>query len=80
MIVSSENVKRFLLEVIEQAAFPGKMVEFVAAVKAEITNANVEMDEAYRHRVEREFIEAMQGKGVDVAVFEEYRRQISQGD
>lgn len=77
MIVSSENVKRFLLEVIEQAAFPGKMVEFVAAVKGEISAA--EIDDAYRRRVEMEFIAAMQNKGVDAAVFEEYRRQISQG-
>ncbi len=78
MIVSSESVKQFLLQIIEQAAFPGKMVEFVVAVKAEVTAA--EIDDAYRRRVEMEFIAAMQNKGVNVEVFEEYRRQINQGE
>lgn len=41
MIVSSESVKQFLLQVIEQAAFPGKIVEFVAGVKDEIINAEI---------------------------------------
>lgn len=41
MIVSSESVKQFLLQVIDQAAFPGKMVEFVAAVKAEVAAAEI---------------------------------------
>lgn len=43
MIVSGPNVKKFLLDVIRQTNFPGDMVEFVAAVKAEVAAATFEI-------------------------------------
>jgi len=42
MIVSSENVKKFLLDVINQTNFPGAMTEFVSAVKLEVARAETE--------------------------------------
>ena len=42
MKVSDEKVAKFLLEVLNQSSFPGHMVEFVAAVKAELAAATVE--------------------------------------
>ncbi len=46
MIVSTPHVKQFLLEVIENAAFPGKHAEFVSAVKAEVAAATFEQPKA----------------------------------
>lgn len=45
MIVSSQNVKNFLLDVINKANIPGQYVEFVSAVKVEISNAEIENNE-----------------------------------
>jgi len=42
MIVSNENVKKFLLDVINQTNFPGSLTEFVAAVKLEIARAEID--------------------------------------
>ena len=42
MLVSSRDVQQFLLEVILNTNFPGKMAEFVVMVKNEITAAEVE--------------------------------------
>jgi hypothetical protein len=42
MIVSHENVKKFLLDVVRQSSFPGEIVEFVAAVKKELAAAEIE--------------------------------------
>jgi len=42
MIVSNENVKKFLFDLLNQASFPGNLVEFVAAVKREVATAQVE--------------------------------------
>lgn len=42
MTLSSQEVKKFLLEVIDQAAFPGRFAEFVAKVKAEVASAEIE--------------------------------------
>jgi hypothetical protein len=36
-----EDVQKFLLEIIDQTNFPGKMAEFVAQVKALLTNAEI---------------------------------------
>lgn len=41
MEVSSEQVKRFLLELIDTSTFPGKMAEFVVLVKKEVQSATV---------------------------------------
>lgn len=41
MIVSSKDVKQFLLELIEQANYPGKMIEFVVSVKHEVAASEV---------------------------------------
>lgn len=41
MEVSSEQVKRFLLELIDTSTFPGKIAEFVAMVKKEVQSATV---------------------------------------
>lgn len=41
MIVSSQNVKNFLLDVINKAQIPGQYAEFVAAVKAEVVDAQI---------------------------------------
>ena len=45
MIVSSQDVKQFLLDLIDQASYPGKMIEFVVAVKQEIAAADVGGDD-----------------------------------
>ncbi len=42
MIVSSLEVKKFLLEVVSAAPFQGLHAEFVASVKAELTAATIE--------------------------------------
>lgn len=39
MQISDENVKHFLLDVINKAPIPGQYAEFVAQVKHEIANA-----------------------------------------
>ena len=36
-----EDVQKFLLEVIDQTNFPGKMAEFVAQVKALLASAEI---------------------------------------
>lgn len=41
MQVSSEAMKRFLLELVRQGSFPGHMSEFITAAKAEIASAAV---------------------------------------
>jgi hypothetical protein len=46
MILSSPDVKKFLLEVIDQAAFPGRHAEFVASVKAEVASATFDAPQA----------------------------------
>lgn len=46
MVLSTPHVKQFLLEVIENAPFPGKHAEFVAAVKAEVAQATYEAPKA----------------------------------
>jgi hypothetical protein len=42
MLVSNENVKKFLHDVIQQTNFPGHLSEFVSAVKREVATAQVE--------------------------------------
>ena len=42
MTVSTEQVKKFLLEVINQSSYPGHMSEFVSVVKKEVTEATIE--------------------------------------
>lgn len=42
MVVSSPQVQKFLLELIESASYPGKIVEFVSAVKQEVIAAKIE--------------------------------------
>jgi flagellar assembly factor FliW len=44
MIVSTPDVKQFLIELIEHANYPGKLLEFVVAVKKEIQNCTVEQE------------------------------------
>lgn len=45
MIVSSEGVKKFLHDVIQQTNFPGHLSEFVSDVKREITTAKIDLPE-----------------------------------
>lgn len=45
MIVSSQDVKQFLIELIDQANYPGKMIEFVFSVKQEVASADVGGDD-----------------------------------
>ena len=40
-VLPTTDVQKFLLEVIDQTNFPGKMAEFVAQVKALLTNAEI---------------------------------------
>ena len=42
MQVSSEGVKKFLHDIIQQTNFPGHMAEFVSEVKREIVDAKIE--------------------------------------
>lgn len=42
MIVSNENVKKFLLDVINQTNFPGAIAEFVQSVKFEVSTAKTQ--------------------------------------
>jgi hypothetical protein len=40
-VLPHKDVQRFLLDVIEQSNFPGKLVEFVSGVKDVIKNAAI---------------------------------------
>lgn len=41
MEISTKEVQQFLIELIEQANYPGKMLEFVVRVKEEIISATI---------------------------------------
>jgi hypothetical protein len=41
MLVSSTEVKQFILDLIQQANYPGSMLEFVVGVKQEVKEAKV---------------------------------------
>ena len=40
-VLPNTDMQAFLLDVIQQTSFPGKMVEFVAHVKAQISHAKI---------------------------------------
>lgn len=42
MIISSEQVKKLLLELLNSAPFKGEHAEFISAVKREVSTATVE--------------------------------------
>ena len=42
MLISTPQVQKFLLELIDTATYPGKIVEFVSAVKQEVLCAQIE--------------------------------------
>jgi hypothetical protein len=41
MVLSSEQVRRFLLDIINQGAYRGDSIEFVLSVKQEVESATV---------------------------------------
>lgn len=41
MLISSEKLKKLLLDLLNQAAFPGSMAEFIVEAKREVRDAEI---------------------------------------